>query len=195
MGMIFTATGKVVDFENITADNISIDDIAHSLSYSSRYNGMLKYLYTIAQHSLNVSERCEPEFALEGLLHDASEAYVGDMVSPLKNDSRLKPFRDVEAQFIDAIADKFDLCHDFRMGTHTALNVIDREIVQDEVYSMGTESYKAIWQKHRGDLVPPAKLIIPIEPKLIETLFLHAFSRLRRLRVRSKFRRITQAAE
>lgn len=188
MANIFTYTGKVVDFERISAESICIDDIAHALSYSSRYNGMMRSFYSIAQHSILVSQRCDPEFALEGLLHDAAEAYVGDVVSPLKNHPKMSFFREVEQEFICCIADKFDLCDDFRLGMHERLNAIDKSIVQDEVYCMGTPSYIAKWELNRGALTPPAKLIVPVDSVQSEISFLHAFSRLRRHRVRKYVR-------
>jgi 5'-deoxynucleotidase YfbR-like HD superfamily hydrolase len=84
-----------------------IEDIAHALALQCRFNGHCKYFYSIAQHSVLVSKIVKPENALWGLMHDAAEAYVGDMVRPLKSSQPF--FREVEAKVMAAICDKFGL--------------------------------------------------------------------------------------
>src|SRR5690242_11754504 len=65
-------------------DDIDIGDIAHHLSLVCRFAGACREFYSVAQHCVGVSYVCDPKDALWGLLHDAAEAYVGDMVRPLK---------------------------------------------------------------------------------------------------------------
>jgi 5'-deoxynucleotidase YfbR-like HD superfamily hydrolase len=83
---ILTYTGKVFPYDDVSPDNIDIRDIAHSLSHLCRYTGHTTMFYSIAQHSLLVSEKMPggPEEKLVGLLHDAAEAYTNDLASPLK---------------------------------------------------------------------------------------------------------------
>ena len=89
MTWIITATGRRFDLLTPLASQVSAVDIAHALSNLCRFNGHSKRHYSVAQHSLLVArileEDGEPaEVVLAGLLHDATEAYVGDMVRPLK---------------------------------------------------------------------------------------------------------------
>jgi hypothetical protein len=89
VGTIETACGSDVDVLNITPDMVVLEDIASSLSKICRYNGHLPVFYSVAEHSVRVAAWIEsqgygPEVVLTGLLHDAAEAYVGDMMRPLK---------------------------------------------------------------------------------------------------------------
>ena len=79
-----------VVFDVLTpAGEVRIDDIAHGLAHICRFGGQCERHYSVAEHSVlvhNLISRyygCGPE-AFAGLLHDAEEAYLGDMVRPLK---------------------------------------------------------------------------------------------------------------
>lgn len=89
-------------------EEIEIRDIAHALSQLCRFTGHSRKLYTVAQHCLMVSDLVPPELALEGLLHDATEAYVGDVSSPLKGILGAA-YTDIEQSIHLAIADRFKL--------------------------------------------------------------------------------------
>jgi len=75
---------------------VRLDDIVHSLSLMNRFNGAALFPYSVAQHSLHVASLLPAELRLEGLLHDAAEAYIGDMVSPLKQ--VMPEYKSVEAR-------------------------------------------------------------------------------------------------
>lgn len=101
---IRTYTGKYVDVFSPTPDMICIEDIAHALSNTPRFGGHLKHFYSVAQHSLSCAE-CIKEYKLEALLHDASEAYLTDMPSPIKK--RMPQYKEVEDGLMKVIAEKF----------------------------------------------------------------------------------------
>lgn len=102
-----THTGKVVDLSRFAEEDICIEDIAHALSQIIRFTGHAKAPYSVAQHSLLVAEIAPPEHRLWALLHDASEAYLGDVASPLK--TLLPQYRELEDQFQKVIAGRFGL--------------------------------------------------------------------------------------
>jgi 5'-deoxynucleotidase YfbR-like HD superfamily hydrolase len=108
---IQTYTGRRFDFDNITPESICIEDIAHALALTNRFCGHTSEPYSVAQHSVIVSRNLPREIALEGLLHDAHEAYIHDITAPLKvylGDS-LDLFDTLETQIKDAIDEKFGL--------------------------------------------------------------------------------------
>jgi 5'-deoxynucleotidase YfbR-like HD superfamily hydrolase len=89
------------------AEEVDIEDIAHALSMKCRYGGHCAKFYSVAQHSVHVSELVAPEHAMWGLLHDASEAYLPDVARPIK--PYLSGFKYFEAAVMRAVAEKFGL--------------------------------------------------------------------------------------
>lgn len=79
-----TYTGKAFYPLDVIEEDIDILDIAHSLALQCRYNGHTTKHYSVAEHCVLLSYYVEPQDALWALLHDAPEAYIGDMVRPLK---------------------------------------------------------------------------------------------------------------
>lgn len=89
---------------------ILIEDIARSLSNLCRYNGHVREFYSVAEHCYWVSLDVPPQDALWGLLHDASEAYLGDLMSPLKYHTPLgEAYRRIEALVMRAVCIRFNL--------------------------------------------------------------------------------------
>lgn len=110
MTWILTASGRHFDFADPQPDQIDIRDIARALSCEARFNGHTRRFYSVAQHSVHVSEIVPPGRALEGLLHDASEAYCKDIPMPLK--LMLPDYRAIERRVDTAIRARFGLPHE-----------------------------------------------------------------------------------
>lgn len=91
-GWIQTFTGRQVWPAMIEPGDICIEDIAHHLANICRFNGACSRHYSVAEHSLLVSEILPRHLQLWGLLHDAAEAYTGDVVRPLKRRMELVGF-------------------------------------------------------------------------------------------------------
>jgi hypothetical protein len=107
--MIRTFTGRMVHHCSPQADEIDIDDIAHSLSQQCRFLGHTDGYYSVAQHSVLVSQIVPPEDALWGLLHDAAEAYLCDVPAPIKSAPEMWFYRMAEGKLTVAIATRFGL--------------------------------------------------------------------------------------
>lgn len=100
-------SGKPFHFLSPGIADIDIHDIAHALSMQCRFGGHVRWFYSVAEHSINVSHEVPEEYALAALLHDAAEAYIGDMVSPLKN--IMSDFQVVEDRIDAAIKRRFNI--------------------------------------------------------------------------------------
>ena len=115
---ITTFSGKSFDFENPQPDMIAIEDIAHHLGNVCRFAGATGVHYSVAQHSIMVAGlACEmvtlperqPEVGLYGLLHDASEAYLGDVPTPWKQVVGMESYRQMEERTMRAIGEALGL--------------------------------------------------------------------------------------
>lgn len=101
MSWILTHSGKHFDLIDPQPDMIDLLDIAHALANCCRYAGHSRAYYSVAQHSVLASQIVSEDFALEALLHDASEAYIGDVTRPLKH--LLPDYRAIEQKIEAAI--------------------------------------------------------------------------------------------
>lgn len=113
-------TGRGIDFNilNPEAKDVNIEDIATSLAKLVRYNGQCSGFWSVADHSLLVAdyilfETKNPRMAMVGLLHDAAEAYIGDIPTGVKQSIEKLAGRPVikmiEAPIVAAIAEAFEL--------------------------------------------------------------------------------------
>lgn len=103
--LIYTFTGRQVNPLDLQPDDICIEDIAHALALCNRFAGSTKKPISVAQHSVYVSRLMKD--GLRGLLHDASEAYLGDVTKWLKADDCMRGYRAAEYRAQMAIYAKF----------------------------------------------------------------------------------------
>jgi uncharacterized protein len=100
-----------------------IIEIASALSKQCRYNGLVPWFYSVAEHSIMVSQYIAdvhgPDLALAGLLHDAAEAYIGDIVRPLKGVIH-EAYDPIEAAIMATITEEYILPDDSEEIVHEA---------------------------------------------------------------------------
>lgn len=113
---LLTRTGAQVDMAFVSADSISMLDIAHSLALVNRFHGHTTRPYSVAEHSLLVLRIvardlriCNPHAQLAALLHDAHEAYCGDLAAPLKP-LLGSAWADLEDRTMRAVRRRFGVC-------------------------------------------------------------------------------------
>lgn len=179
---ILTYSGSqfVYDYES----KITIEDVAHSLARIVRFTGHVKTWYSVAEHSLRVCELAmvlsekesddeRARIAKWALLHDAAEAYIGDINSPLKKWLRrhTNALEELEARIMDQVRVQLEL-----EGDAPAI------VKQCDMILCATEARDLMPDAHTGWLAtlpePLPRTIIPMPVHHAEHAFLTAYARL-----------------
>ena len=131
-----TYTGLQIDPLNMCERDIKIEDIAHALSLLCRGGGHLNIFYSVAQHSINctreaMSRGYRQDIVLGCLLHDASEAYLSDIIRPVKQ--YLDLYLEIEKQIMKTIFQKYQLQY-LTQNDRQIIKRIDDEMLQYELY-------------------------------------------------------------
>ena len=100
-------SGKPLYPLDVREEDLDIEDIAHHLSMIARYNGAVKFPYSVAQHSWVLSYLVSDENKFCALMHDTTEAIVGDMIRPIKY--LFPKFEEIENNIWKVIAKKYGL--------------------------------------------------------------------------------------
>ena len=118
-----------------TAADINIEDIAHALSNYCRFGGHTRHFYSVAQHCCLCHDNMpdQPVLRLQALLHDATEAYMGDVVKPLK--LVLEDYQRIEKRLERVIMEAFGLpvalVPQVKLADLTALATEKRDLLRD----------------------------------------------------------------
>lgn len=167
---VLVHSGRYVSLINPDPATIEIEDIAHALSNLCRYTGHVRDFYSVAQHSVGVSKIVPRQDMLAGLMHDATEAFVGDVARPLKD--MLPEYKTIERGIWKAIAKRFDMSPELPESVHHA-----------DLVMLATE---------RRDLMPPngdwdilknvdplSTFIVCVDPPSARSWFLKRWAQLR----------------
>lgn len=167
------ASGRYFDYTKFRPEDINIGDIAHALSHLCRYTGHCRHFYSVAQHSVEVSLIVRPELALEGLLHDASEAYLGDVNRPLK--LLLPDYKDLEHRVDVAIRTRFGLPAEESPEVKEADNILLVTEQRDLMPPATFEGHPDEWAWAR-DVPRLGRKIIPTLSRVAEDDFIKRFN-------------------
>ncbi len=175
---IETYTGKYFNYRDPTPESICLPDIAHALSNICRFAGHSKRYYSVAEHCVLVSYHVPLHRAAEGLLHDAAEAYYGDVVAPFKPclwvgevafkaGDKMYPFQTVEENLLRIIFLKYGL----RWPLPEAVLQVDKQLAVTEYLSL-ISSDLSPWIVGVPELKMPAHAIVGHLPSVAEQMFL-----------------------
>jgi hypothetical protein len=169
--------GRRFNFLDPKPVDIDIADIVRGLSKLCRYCGQCSGFYSVAQHSVLVAKCVPASFKLEALLHDSAEAYLGDIIQPVKR--FLPEFRRMEQHVWKAIASAFRLPEQMSPEVKEA----DRRMMVTEKRSLFPAS-TPVWQLEKQGVEPyPGLRIIGLHHDAAREGFMlafHSYARLHR---------------
>ena len=168
-GWIHTFTGRQFWPLDARASNVDILDIAHALSCTGRFGGHTREFYSVAQHSVLASVMLVDKAVSKwALLHDAPEAYLGDVPRPIKYSLGFDEYRAAEDRLMEVVMEAFDLGPEppeVEWADATLLVTEARDLMQQ---GQVTEEWL-----HGARKVPPLDgVIVPWEPRRAESEFL-----------------------
>ncbi len=167
---IMLQSGAWFDFCAPSDSAFTIEDIAHGLANICRYSGQCSRFYSVAEHSLLVSE-VAIGFEFEALLHDAAEAFMGDITRPLKQ--MLPEYKRIEREVETAIFTRFGIPSPLPIEVKSAdLRVLAAE--QRQIMPKGTDGWV------RSQKVLPAAIVVRHQtPEQAKEAFLSRYEALR----------------
>ncbi|TCS35826.1 hypothetical protein EDC30_109125 [Paucimonas lemoignei] len=173
---ILTYSGQYVDLREPNPETIQIVDIAHALSQINRFGGHTRNFYSVAQHSVLVSHIVPREHRLAALLHDAAEAYLGDIVMPLKRMAFNLEYRDMEDLLLEVILERFGIVHSDYQAARDAIRQADLVMLATERRDLMHPDNQR-WAVLDG-VEPRSATIRPLLPVPAEAAFLQRFKEL-----------------
>lgn len=171
-----TRGGRVFHYQGDSLDDININDIASALSKCCRFVGHCRRFYSVAEHSYYASYQVPPAYAYAALLHDASEAYLSDIASPIKR--QMPEYKVIEEGLMDRIAKRFEL--EPKFWHDPIIKRADMEMLKTEAYQL-FDSKGAGWGIPE-DLEMYPHVLTCYNPDAAEMLFLRRFEELDRER-------------
>ena len=169
---IGTISGTRFDAWNIKPDDIKLIDIATGISNVCRFSGQVPWHYSVAQHSLLISRIVPEKYALEGLMHDAAEAYLGDVPKPIR--TGLADYNALMKLVETAIASKFELVYPWPQEV---------EIADTRMFMTECVAFKRNTAGYGVDASPYANVVIaPSTQDEIKGAFIKRFVHLSGLR-------------
>lgn len=141
---ILLYSGTYFNFERPHETPVTIEDVARGLSHICRFAGQCPTFYSVAEHSVHVSRIVPPELAWDGLMHDAAEAFIGDVAKPLK--VLLDDYAVIEARVESAIAAQFAFSHptppDVKRADIQMLRLEQKELMANDHNWEWTKGYE-----------------------------------------------------
>lgn len=169
---ILISNGEYFNLLAPEQSQFGIEEIAHALSHICRFTGHVREFYSVAQHAFYVSLIVPPDQAMAGLLHDAAEAFIGDVASPLK---RLLPdYKSLERRVETAVFARFglpaELSPEVKLADLCLLATEKRDLMP---------AHKDAWEwESIANVRPMPQTINPWQPSMAKQMFLCRYAEL-----------------
>lgn len=160
------SNGKLADTFQLTPEDVTIDILSHGLANINRYSGHTLHPYSVAQHSLVLTQICEPGLEKAALLHDAAEMFIGDIPYPMKK-ALGEAYDEIEEDLNCQIFDIWGVPYSLMME----LEDLDRQVCINEMrdfFPEGSVDY--------ADAIPNLR-ILPINWYEAKHQYYHTFKR------------------
>ncbi len=183
---IITYTGKTFNLLEPKPEMVCIEDIAHSLAYQCRYTGHTRKFYSVAQHCVLMAMNSElPGDSLQKLLHDADEAYIGDIARPWKNLLWVQIGHGVGSRWVrvrvfeQEIQDVIGLALDVDLKHTSRVKIADFRMMATEIRDLMPPGFDSeAWGIDISNSVK--EKIVSWEPLVAEVVFLKTYNKLKK---------------
>lgn len=179
---MMTYSGEMFDILNPDPELVHIEDIAHALALTNRYNGHTKFPYSVAQHCVRMAQPDMPGDMLMNLLHDAAEAYVGDIVYPHKHQLLFHDintsFKEVEDVVLYNIFEGLGLDYTRYCIVEAEVKQADRIMLATEVRTLMTQADVSYFKNYERGVQPLKEKIGYWHWETAEELYLNRFNEL-----------------
>ena len=146
---IMTRSGVDIDPFNSDGVVFNIEDIAHALSNICRFGGHSISFYSVAQHSYRCSLLVSDEYALQALMHDATEAFITDVPTPIKR--RLFAESNRGQNDIETLNEKEDRLMENIFKQYNIPFPLNKEVKKADSTMLNVEAYELIGDTLLGD--------------------------------------------
>jgi hypothetical protein len=170
---ILIRSGSYFSFLEPHNSTYTIEDIAHALSRVCRFGGHTESHYSVAQHSVLSSYLAEDEFKFDALMHDAAEAFLGDIPSPLK--MLLPDYKTIEIRVEKAIFERFGVSFPLPQN----VKEVDKMMLAIEKRDViGNDDY---WEHLAGVVPLDSMTIVPLPAEIAFDFFMSRYEELKRV--------------
>lgn len=174
-------SGQEIDLENLTIDQINLGDISHHLTKICRYGGGLdlRHHYSVANHSIALyyyamDNNYPIEVQRSALMHDASEAWLGDINGILKQ--LLPDYLKLEKMVTNLVENKYNLSQDSMIKS--VVSELDRSILLDEAKAFLPHRYERFKSQYPNIEPLGINLYPEQELSITKSMFLHCCEQL-----------------
>lgn len=148
--MITNTNGELIDIFNLKEEDISINDIILALPNICRFGGRIQKHYSVAQHAVELArwlkKQGKDHLVPCALLHDACEAYIGDVIYPIK--IQMPQFLELEDEITNLVYKKYGV----DPSLHKEFDPYDKGIVINEMKAIGIYEREGYLAAHATEL-------------------------------------------